>query len=43
MDNRVGTCPDCGGWKIADEATNHVVCDTCGAEWEDGKRVEQCV
>ena len=40
MENRAGTCPDCGGWKIADEANDHVTCDTCEAEWKDGKRVD---
>ncbi|MDD3229684.1 MAG: hypothetical protein PHE09_10755 [Oscillospiraceae bacterium] len=40
MENRCGTCPDCGGWLIADEATDYISCDTCEAEWQDGKRAD---
>lgn len=40
MENRSGTCPDCGGWQITDEATGYTHCDTCEAEWQDGKRTD---
>jgi primosomal protein N' len=29
MDDRIGTCPECGGWLIYIQALNEIVCDTC--------------
>lgn len=35
MDNRCGTCPDCGGWLCCDdEITGHITCDTLNADGE---------
>ena len=39
MENRCGVCPNCGGWLIVDG--DYVLCDTCGAEWYDGKQTEK--
>ena len=39
--NRCGVCPDCGGFLYpVDEITENIVCDTCEAEWEHGKRTD---
>lgn len=29
LDDKVGTCPECGGWLIYIHALNEIVCDTC--------------
>lgn len=39
MDDRCGVCPYCGGWLVADGDT--ISCDTCEAEWYDGKQIKE--